>query len=644
MASPPANDVKRRRRGLLAIGVLALAWALLIQAQGWAQISNFALVRSLSHGTAKIDRYHWETRDESYYRGHYYSVKAPGLAFLTLPAYEALQTLEFEHVSRSAARTARDSGAGRWAQGKPPQALYGGDPERSFRVRRGIEGATVFVWALGLVGNVLPAFLLLLLVRAVAERVERGFGTAAALTLGLGTLVMPFATLFFSHVVSALLGFAAFAVLLRERDGPQRLTLVAAAGLLAGLAVTTEYPLAIVAAIVGVYALARAPRVRRALAYGAGAAAGVLPLLLYNLWAFGSVTHFSYHDAVSFQGTSGHDVLGLNDQGFFGISAPSPSNALELLFAAKGLLVLSPVLALGALGGVLLYRRGRRAEALVIGAVGSAYLLYNSGYYLPFGGGSPGPRFLIPALPFLSVPLAIAYRRFPVTTVALAVPSVLLTIAATTTLPLIGNDDIGAWAHLVKAGIFEHTIVSVLGGDDSWGAIAPVLAALAAAVALGFTATPRRARPRERGLPLLALAAWIGAATIGLVALSGSEAPSDRAFSLLAAVTIASLGAVTAVTRLRPAVLAPAEPYPVDDELAAVLARDGDPRERAARCILPGGAASQPAMQHDGSHAERAQPLDGRAVRESRHGAGEVDEEGRLEAPAPVDDPRKPVR
>ena len=36
-----------------------------------------------------------------------------------------------------------------------------------------------------------------------------------------------------------------------------------------------------------------------------------------------------------------------------------------------------------------------------VGGLGLAYLLYNSGYWLPFGGGTPGPRFLVVTLPFL---------------------------------------------------------------------------------------------------------------------------------------------------------------------------------------------------------------------------------------------------
>jgi hypothetical protein len=48
-----------------------------------------ALTKALSSGTAKIDRWHWETHDVAYDRGHYYSVKPPGLVFPTRPLYQA---------------------------------------------------------------------------------------------------------------------------------------------------------------------------------------------------------------------------------------------------------------------------------------------------------------------------------------------------------------------------------------------------------------------------------------------------------------------------------------------------------------------------------------------------------------------------
>ena len=86
-----AHTPWRRRLGLLAIALVAVASGLVMQASGWAQSSNYELVRALHGGTATIDPWHWETRDISWYRGHYYSVKAPILPAITLPVYEVLR-------------------------------------------------------------------------------------------------------------------------------------------------------------------------------------------------------------------------------------------------------------------------------------------------------------------------------------------------------------------------------------------------------------------------------------------------------------------------------------------------------------------------------------------------------------------------
>jgi hypothetical protein len=399
----------------------------------------------------------------------------------------------------------------------------------------------------------------MLLVRRMGDRLEPGYGAAAAVTLGLCTLVLPFSTLYFSHVLAALLGFAAFALLWRA----ERLRLVAVAGLLAGLAFATEYPLALGGAVLGVYAISRAragrERMRRGLAYAGGAVLGALPLFVYNQWAFGSFTHLSYANAVKEQGLSGHDVLGSNAGGFFGISFPSPKAALDLLFSAKGLLVLAPVLAMGVVGVVLLARRGRRAEAWTIAAVAAVYLIYDSGYWLPFGGGTPGPRFLMPLIPFLALPLALAWRRFPVTTLALAVPSALFMLTATLTFPLIGDDSVGFWKKLIDAANFEPTFVTSLGAGHGWWGIAPVLAlALGAALlgGLGLRGMPRAAVDVRQAA--LAVVGWAAAAFVlpwllgGVSALGGDRGGAEL-IALFAGAGLACVAAVALLQRRRPA-------------------------------------------------------------------------------------------
>lgn len=73
----------------------------------------------------------------------------------------------------------------------------------------------------------------------------------------------------------------------------------------------------------------------------------------------------------------------------------------------------SPVLLLGVVGLWLIARRGRLAEAVLLAAIFLAYLLLNASFNNWGGGGTFGPRYLIPALPFLCLPLAAAFHALP---------------------------------------------------------------------------------------------------------------------------------------------------------------------------------------------------------------------------------------
>ncbi|MGH3143681.1 MAG: hypothetical protein ACRDO9_11205, partial [Gaiellales bacterium] len=76
-----------RRAGTLAICAVVLGYATVVQGGGENQFAHLALVRSLTDGTAIVDRYQRESKDLAWYDGHYYSTKAPGLAFLTVGPY-----------------------------------------------------------------------------------------------------------------------------------------------------------------------------------------------------------------------------------------------------------------------------------------------------------------------------------------------------------------------------------------------------------------------------------------------------------------------------------------------------------------------------------------------------------------------------
>jgi hypothetical protein len=360
---------------------------------------------------------------------------------------------------------------------------------------------------------------MMLLVRWVANRVEPGYGTPAAVTLGLGTLVLPFSTVLFSHVLSALLGFAAFALLFREREGPARgrLWSYALAGVLAGYAVTTEYALALVAAVLGVYAISRGDRVRRGTAYLAGCVAGVVPLALYNHFAFGSAFHVGYADVPNQQ------------SGFFGIHVPKPGVVVQLLLSSHGLLTLGPVVAMGVVGTWLLYRRGYRREAAVVTAIAIGFLAYSSGYFLPFGGAVPGPRFLIATLPFLCFPLALTFRRWPGPTIALAAVSIVALGIPTITRPLPGGEtDLRVWTDLLESGHLSPTAVSITRIDNEWLAMLPVFAAAVAALVLTVRSAPRLVMSwRSAAAGALIVAGWAAFAMLGPNLLGIDRAAAD---------------------------------------------------------------------------------------------------------------------
>jgi hypothetical protein len=470
--------MSRKRIALVAIVLVGVAYATMIQSFSWNQTSHFDLIRSLNVEKTNIDQYRDNTGDEVEYKGHTYSARAPGLALFSLPFYDTLKGLDAEKVARSS------------------QAQHGEDE---------------MIYFIGLWGNVLPGLLLLLLVWRVADRFEPGYGAAAAVVLGLGTMVLPLSTLLFSHVFTAFLGFAAFALMLRERDGPPAPSLLALAGLAVGYAVGSEYPVFFVGAVLGLYLLSRRdtlnPRgvLTRAGAYIGGGIVGIVPLLLYNHYAFHSWTHLAYSDVQR------------QKHGFFGIDLPSLKVLITLLFDSRGLLTISPVLILGGIGTAILYRRGKRAEALTVLGVCICYVGYNSGYYLPFGGGFMGPRFLATMLPFLAFPLAIAFKRYPGPTIALGAVSIATTVIATITHPLVGYEtETVVWTRFLSQGFFQPTIASAFGAGRGWGAIWPFLLAAGLGVLLAGLATKRmRLTAATLGAGALALLAWGLFAAIG---------------------------------------------------------------------------------------------------------------------------------
>jgi hypothetical protein len=378
---PSALPWARPRRERLLLLLVAAATLSSIFVVSTQDETRLCLSRALVHGHLTIEPCAGGTIDRASFDGKTYTDKAPGLSILAIPATV---------VTRLPAATRADGRSG-WVS------------EGDFRL-----------WAVRLLVSGVAFLLVAFAVGRVSEGVAPGYGGPALVTFALGTLVAPLAASSFDHVLAGALAFGGF-VLAWSR----RYTL---AGLLAGTAALSNYTTALIGLTLALYVLAAG--VRPLVRFALGAAPPLAVLGAYDWAAFGSPFHLSYRYVANVYSPE-------QQSGFFGIHLPS-SHGLHLVFVGdRGILVTMPVVVAAVAGLVLLARR-HRLEAITCAVVFALLLIANCGYFSPYGGISPGPRFLIPSLPFLALGLAPAFERWWRPTVALAAVS----IAAMTTLTL----------------------------------------------------------------------------------------------------------------------------------------------------------------------------------------------------------------
>jgi hypothetical protein len=500
---------------VIALGAVVLAWALPMQSVGCGQNAHYAATRSFAEGHADVDRYAQETCDLVQRDGHFYAAKGPAMDFWSAPWYLLLRAVHAVPVNPNAAL-------------RYPEAMVG-VPLRA-------------VWQIGLWAVVLPGALLLLLLRRLGDRVEPGTGIAVAALFGLGTLAFPFATLLFAHVPAALLGFASFALLFTRRNP-------LLAGVCAGLAVATDLPLLVVAGALLVYAW------RRAAWFAAGAAVGATPLFAFGVWAFGNPFSLAYSGAAIDPGAGGVEQAPVHGL-FYTLTSPHPHIAVQMLVAQRGVLVLTPVIALAGVGVVLLWRRGMRPECLLIGGLSIAELAWHAfrpSYELALGGWVPGPRFLVPLLPFLCFALAPVVRRLPVTVGVLGAISVATMTVATAAEPLLPNDHVRHWFSRIADGNFAATVLSLGGIGHGWLAITPFLLLVVVAVAATIASTRLAVARRDVSIAAASVLAWVVVAR-GAPALLRVDDLVGQSWGAAAAVLLLG-GAAWGAARLRPEAL-----------------------------------------------------------------------------------------
>jgi hypothetical protein len=331
------------------------------------------------------------TGDLAFARGHVHPNKAPGTSFAAVPGYAVVFGLE---------------------------RLFGIDPDATWVLN-------VNAWLSGVASVGLLAALGVVLFQRLALRLSGGRSGAAlfaTIAFAFGTMYFPYATMLYEHdlVVVALLGAFLLA------SDPPTLRRLFGAGVCAGGAIVSSYLSVVAAAILGVYVLWRGRRLARGAAFAAGLLPPLLILAAYNFACFGKVVTTNYAWENPLFNKAGGGLLGLF------ASAPRWNVVAALTVSPyRGLFSGTPVLVLGLIGLVSMLRSPRfRLEGLLCAAMIAHVFFFNLSFTEWNAGWSCGPRYLIPAIPFLALPIVfVAPRAVWVRHALLAVSIAAMTIA-----------------------------------------------------------------------------------------------------------------------------------------------------------------------------------------------------------------------
>ena len=338
--------------------------------------SRYALLRAVvDYGTLNIDA-NSETIDKSEWEGHYYSAKAPGAPLLGIPIYWFLRHLMPLSVS---------------------------EPMISLEMY---------------IVRIMTTTLLFALLGVVMYRLAQFCGAASkhaflmVIAYGFGSIALLHATLFSGHQIAASLSFFSFALIVHlsennRKTGGGHWVYGFLAGLLAGLAVFTDYTAIVIAVGLAVYAMTLRTGASIKIGFLSGGCVCALFLAAYNMACFGNPFSFSYGHLVDDQFREGAS------HGILGVGLPHISAMINLLFSpSRGLFFIMPVMLLSLWGIAHMIRRKQHPrEAVLIITVVTGYFLLISGFYGWHGGWTFGPRYFVPMLPFLAFPIAFLQWR-----------------------------------------------------------------------------------------------------------------------------------------------------------------------------------------------------------------------------------------
>jgi hypothetical protein len=277
----------------------------------------------------------------------------------------------------------------------------------------------------------LPTVALAFLVAAAVPEINPKHRIAYALIAALTTPLWTYGTVYFGHASAALFISVAWFLLLDfpGQDSPLGPRRAALGGAVAGFSIATEYPTALLVAVIFATLLVRRTPPLLLVGVAAGAFAGTLPALVYHQIAFGApwITGYSFKAASDFQAIIAH--------GAFGISWPSAEALWGISFGARrGIFYYCPLLLLTPLGlWWMVEKRGWRDAGPILTAT-TAYVLFAAGFVDWPAGWCAAARHLVPIVPLAATVAFFAAAKLAEHRWGAAIVVILITISGTNTL------------------------------------------------------------------------------------------------------------------------------------------------------------------------------------------------------------------
>lgn len=369
---------------ILIFSITFIAYAYFSSNSDWNTNSRLALVKSIVlENRFEIDSFRKSpflpTKDVARFLDHYYSDKAIGSSLIGNVFYFPIAAAE--------------------------RAL-------GVELEMNIFIELLTILAVSLIDALLAPFVYLF-VKRVSH--STWFAFLVTMAICLGTPIYKYSTVYYGHVLAGLFLFATFFIWFSMRNDAQLNPVkVLASGLFLGYAIISEYPVVVVAFVVGLYILYILWKQRRLWDYGTyirlaiGFAAPIMIVLAYNYAVFRHPFKTGYAYEIVPQFIEGQS------SGLMGIGMPDLNVLFYMtLHPTMGVFLQSPVLLLAFWGWVRMWQDSRyRAEAVLSFGVILVYFLMMSGYYLWWGGIAFTPRGLIPIFPFFCIPLAFLVKKW----------------------------------------------------------------------------------------------------------------------------------------------------------------------------------------------------------------------------------------